>query len=161
MATKDPKKVVYVDESGIDQENTSKYGYATRGKKIYSRVTGRRCRRVNIVAGQQNGKVIGATEYAGSMTAKRFESWFTLIFLPCLEKGTTIVLDNASFHNKSRLPHLAQSHGCKIIFLPPYSPDLNPIEKLWANLKNWLRVSQRRYDSIYCAIQEFIDFNSV
>ena len=56
-----------------------------------------------------------------------------------VEKGTTIVLDNATFHRKSVLPDLAKQYVCEILFLPPYSPDLNPIEKKWAWLKRKLR----------------------
>jgi transposase len=68
-----------------------------------------------------------------------FEHWFEYHFLPNIPAGSYCILDNASFHRRSKLKELTQKVDCHIIFLPPYSPDLNPIEKFWANLKNRLR----------------------
>ena len=73
------------------------------------------------------------------MDSKLFEFWFSEQLLPSLEKGTVIVMDNASFHSKERLISVAQNADCRLIFLPPYSPELNPIEKFWAWLKRFLR----------------------
>ncbi len=73
------------------------------------------------------------------MDSRLFEFWFSQQLLPSLDKGTVIVMDNASFHSKKRLSSAAQNAGCKLIFLPPYSPELNPIEKFWARLKRFLR----------------------
>lgn len=72
-------------------------------------------------------------------TAAFFEFWFSNQLLPSLEQGTVIVMDNASFHSKKRLLFAAQNAGCRLLFLPPYSPELNPIEKFWAWLKRFLR----------------------
>jgi len=57
-------------------------------------------------------------------------------------------MDNASFHKKADLHRIAASYGCRVIFLPPYSPDKNPIEKKWAFLKNWLRIHAKEYETI-------------
>ncbi len=73
------------------------------------------------------------------MDSRLFEFWFSQQLLPSLDKGTVIVMDNASFHSKKRLVSAAQNAGCKLIFLPPYSPELNPIEKFWGWLKRFLR----------------------
>lgn len=58
---------------------------------------------------------------------------------PALKPGQTVILDNASFHKSAELYDLAENVGCQILFLPPYSPDMNPIEKVWANFKRKLR----------------------
>lgn len=126
-----------------------------RGEKITSKVSGKRQARINIVSGKQGDKVIGTAEYGGTMKGRRFEIWFSLFFLPLLIAGTVIVMDNARFHRKTFLHTLAQAHGCKIIFLPAYSPDLNPIEKLWANLKTFLRYHMHNYYSIHDAVQDY------
>jgi len=68
-----------------------------------------------------------------------FEDWFENNLLPALPKGTVIVMDNASFHRKEQLSCLAQKRGCFLIFLPPYAPQLNPIEHFWAWLKRCLQ----------------------
>ena len=65
------------------------------------------------------------------------------------------LVDNASFHKKKVLNRIADSYGCRIIWLPPYSPDKNPIEKVWANLKNWLRINAKNYTDIRDAISAY------
>ncbi len=64
-------------------------------------------------------------------------------------------MDNASFHKSQRTKELIESVGCKIIFLPPYSPDLNPIEKFWANMKRWIKDRISDYTQLYDAIRQF------
>ncbi len=73
------------------------------------------------------------------MNHELFEDWFETRLLPALPKETVIVMDNASFHRKAQLYELSQKYGCFLIFLPPYSPELNPIEHVWAWLKRCLR----------------------
>ena len=73
------------------------------------------------------------------MNSTLFEFWFSEQLLPSLEKDTVIVMDIASFHSRKRPISLAQNAGCKLLFLPPYSPELNPIENFWARLKRQLR----------------------
>ena len=84
-------------------------------------------------------KILAPFQYNGTMDSSLFEFWFSNQLLPSLDKGTVIVMDNASFHSKKRLLSAARSAGCKLLFLPPYSPELNPIEKFWAWLKRFLR----------------------
>ena len=73
------------------------------------------------------------------MDSRLFEFWFSNQLLPSLDKGSVIVMDNASFHSKKKLFSAAQNAGCKLLLLPPYSPEFNPIEKFWAWLKRFLR----------------------
>jgi len=102
------------------------------------------------VAGLRDGKTIGDYCFTGSMNSKRFEEWFCKYLLPATRKGDTIIMDNASYHNKKRLTKYAWVYKVKIIFLPPYSPDYNLIEPVWANLKRFLRnYGQRFHDTGY------------
>ena len=71
--------------------------------------------------------------------APLFEHWFKQWLLPCLPENAVIVMDNASFHRKGELFRIAAQHHRKLIFLPPDSPELNPIEHFWAKLKQWLK----------------------
>ena len=73
------------------------------------------------------------------MDSLLFETWFEHNFRSVIKKGTVIVMDNASFHRKKQLICVAQKAGCSLIFLPPYSPQFNPIEKFWSWLKRYLR----------------------
>lgn len=91
-------------------------------------------------------------QYNGTTDAPLFEFWFEQWLLPCLPEDVVIVMDNASFHSKDNLNLIAESYNRKIIFLPPYSPELNPIENFWHILKHWLRMNIRDYDSLTDAI---------
>ena len=84
-------------------------------------------------------RILAPFQYTGTMDSSLFELWFSDQLLPSLDKGTVIVMDNASFHSKKRLFFAAQNAGCRLLFLPPYSPELNPIENFWAWLKRFLR----------------------
>ena len=134
-----PEKIVYVDECGIDTYLYREYGYAPRGQKVYGQISGRKYKRCGIVAAKMGDKILAPFQYNGTMNSTLFEFWFTQQLLPSLEKGAVIVMDNASFHSKKRLISAAQNYSCKLLFLPPYSPELNPIEKFWAWLKRFLR----------------------
>ena len=106
---------------------------------MYGQISGRKYKRCGIVAAKMGDKILAPFQYSGTMNSSLFEFWFTNQLLPSLEKGTVIVMDNASFHSKGRLFSAAQNGSCKLLFLPPYSPELNPIEKFWAWLKRCLR----------------------
>ncbi len=84
-------------------------------------------------------RILAPLQYRGTMDSRLFEFWFSQQLLPSRDKGTVIVMDNASFHSKKRLVSAAQNAGCKLIFLPRYSPELNLIEKFWTWLKRFLR----------------------
>lgn len=133
------ENIVYVDETGIDTYLYREYGRAQRGKKVYGKVSGRKFKRVGIVAGKCGKSIISPLQYSGTMDSRLFEYWFEHMLMRDVPKGTVIVMDNASFHRKKKLFQLAQSYNCRVIFLPPYSPDLNPIENFWSWLKSQLR----------------------
>jgi transposase len=103
------------------------------------KISGKKFKRTNIVAGICKGKWVAPMTYNSTTDSILFEFWFENCFLKEVDVGTTIILDNATFHRKSILHELAQKYGCAILFLPPYSPDLNPIEKKWAWIKRKLR----------------------
>ena len=128
-------KRVYVDEAGFDNYLLREYARAPRGQKIYEKIKGRKYQRTSIVAAQRGRKIIAPLEYKGTMHGDFFEAWFENHLVPELSEGDVIILDNASFHRKKRLYEIAELHNVTIIFLPPYSPELNPIEHFW----HWLK----------------------
>ncbi len=131
--------IIYVDETGINKYLYREFARAKRGIPIREKISGKKFERSNVVAGIREGKWIAPMQYAGTTDSCLFEYWFENCLLKETPKGSTIVLDNATFHKKSVLPKLVASVGCEILFLPPYSPELNPIEKKWAWLKKTLR----------------------
>ena len=134
-----PQNRAYVDECGIDTYLYREYGYAPRSQKVFGRVSGRKYKRCGIVAAKMADKILAPFQYSGTMDSRLFEFWFVNQLLPSLDKGSVIVMDNASFHSKKRLQAAAQNAGCRLVFLPPYSPELNPIENFWGWLKRFLR----------------------
>lgn len=132
-------KIVYLDETGIQTYIYIEYARAVKGEKVISRVSGRKYKRIGIIAARMGNKVIAPIEYTGMMNSKFFEQWFSEQLLPNIPKGSVIVMDNASFHRKKKLFAISEEQGYQIIFLPPYSPELNPIEHLWSNIKRKLQ----------------------
>lgn len=109
---------------------------------------------MGVVACRRRGEIVAPMCYEGTMDSQAFEAWFGAMLLARLGKGHVIVMDNASFHRKQRLCAMAEQHGCRILFLPPYSPDLNPIEKFWAKLKSMLRKIMPKCKSLTKAIKK-------
>jgi len=105
-----------------------------------------------LVAGKLGKSIIAPFQYDGSMDCVLFEHWFESYFLPSIPSSSTAVLDNASFHRKSKLYLLAQKYGHKLIFLPPYCPELNKIENFWSWLKGMLKKFVSRYDDFNDAL---------
>jgi transposase len=128
-----------VDETGMDQYLYRPYARAPKGLPAPGKINGRKYRRTSLVAGQCGKRILSPLQYSGTMDSALFEFWFASSLLPTLEAGSVIVMDTARFHRKVVLHALAEQAQCLILFLPPYSPDLNPIENLWAWLKARLR----------------------
>lgn len=100
---------------------------------------------MGIVAASMQKKILAPFQYDGTMDSRLFELWFQKCLLPVLPDKSVIVMDNAAFHRKNKLNAMAQSSGHSVLFLPPYSPELNPIENFWAWLKLKLRNSLIRF----------------
>ena len=149
------EKINYVDECGIQGFLHREYAYAPRGEKVYDSVSGKKYRRTNIVAAKRGKEIIAPWQYDCSMNAMLFEEWFEQKLIPELSEYSVIVMDNASFHRKKRLYAIAEKHHMILIFLPPYSPELNPIEHEWANMKRWLKYNLHRFDTLDDAISYY------
>jgi len=136
---------VYVDQTGIHKELVREYARALRGVKVHSCKMGRipKKHKVNVVSARMKdtqGNVVHIAPlcYRHTMNGDFFVDWFRTRLVKSIPKGSTIILDNASHHPKTRLYNLARRHGMKLLFLPTYSPDFNMIEKDWANMKKHL-----------------------
>jgi transposase len=150
------KNIVYIDETGFDEYYSRKYGYSKRGQRIIGKEYGRKLFRTNLVAGLVNGKIIAEKLYRENTSCLLFEDWFKHNLLPQVKKKSVIVLDNATFHRKKVLKALAKKRKCHVLFLPPYSPDLNPIEKKWSNTKNFLRNNVNKFPTLQEAILNYL-----
>ncbi len=133
------REVFYLDECGVEHRLHQEYGRAPRGERLYAEVAGSRRHRTSIISVSQNAKLVAPFVFEGSCNTAVVDTYFEKVLLPALPKGSVIVLDNASFHQSPSTQKLVADAGCELLFLPTYSPDLNPIEHLWARLKAALR----------------------
>ena len=151
------ESIVYVDECGIDEHLTRIYAKSPAGVPVYGEVKGQKFERTNIIAGKCGGKIVAPGEYKKSTNHRLFEVWFREALLKEVRVGSVIVLDNATFHRKKTLAALAENAGCSVLFLPPYSPDLNSIEVEWANLKTFIRNYGFQFRSVSFAIAHYFN----
>ena len=133
------RNVFYLDECGVEHRLHQEYGRAPRGERLYAEVAGSRRHRTSLISASQNGRLVAPFVFEGSCNTEVVDTFFEKVLLPALPKGSVIVLDNARFHQSRSTQKLVADAGCELLFLPTYSPDLNPIEHLWAKLKAALR----------------------
>ena len=146
------RPVYYLDESGFDEFYYKTHGYSLRGQPIYQEVLGKRFQRTNVIAALHDKQIIVPFYNKGNVDAQIFETWLEKFFLPSIPRRSVIVMDNAPFHRKEQIYAIARKRKCRVIFLPPYSPNLNPIEPKWANTKKKLRKETRGYQTFDMAL---------
>lgn len=122
---------------------------------MYDKISGRRFERISVVAGQIGSRLVAPLLYQGTMTAKLFTKWFEEHLLPSLSVPHVIVMDNATFHPKKRLDEVSIAKGHYFLPLPPYSPELNPIEQFWATLKRKVTELLKSCDSVLDSLEYY------
>lgn len=135
-----------MDESGINSNEPAAYAWCEKGKRYHDTRPGKRRERLSIIGALCENVFLAPMVYQGYCTAKVIETWLEKILLPLVEIGQVIVMDNAPFHNSRRIRELIEEAGCELLFLPSYSPDLNPIEHWWHKVKTAIRKELPKYD---------------
>lgn len=130
------KSVVYIDESGFSHESTRSHGYAKIGEHCFGTFNWGAKGRTNAIGALLNGVLLTVSLFSFNVDSNVFHAWTTQDLLPKVPVGSVIVMDNASFHKREDILNSIQLAGCIAEFLPPYSPDFNPIEHTWAQLKS-------------------------
>jgi transposase len=130
-----------MDECGVYEHDGDRlHGYSPKGQKIFDEKSGKNKTKQSVIAAFANGNVIAPAVYEGMMNAERFLRWVREDLCPVLKEGQVLILDNARFHHKESLINLLKYNKCEVLFLPPYSPQFNLIEKVWAVMKNNLKL---------------------
>ena len=149
------QSLVYIDESGIELTLCKDRGWGKKSEKLAAKKSGKYYERTNIIAGYVNNKSIAPMVFNGSCNTDLFNSWVENFLIKELKPGQVVIMDNASFHKSAKTKELIESVGCKIVFLHPYSPDLNTIEKFWANMKRWIKDKITQFAHLYDALKQF------
>jgi len=144
------ERVVYVDESGIEETIHRQDARSERGQPVFAQVKGKTARRVNLIAGWLQKKLLAPGVFNRYIDSSGFNFWLEHHLLPQLSSpGYTIMVDHARFHQSPQTRELVAKAQCQLVFWPPYSPDLNPIENWWAIIKTKLKA----------LLPQFEDFN--
>ncbi len=122
--------IIYIDESGFDAETMRPYGYAPIGKPCIDSYNWQAKKRTNVIGALYKKMLFALDYFDKNINCDIFYGWCKYTLIPSLKTKCVIVMDNASFHK--RVQRLLNRHGHRLLFLLPYSPDLNPIEKKWA-----------------------------
>lgn len=130
------ENAVYIDESGFKRYSYRPHGWAPRGQKVYGNVSGSNRKASNLIMAQRDGRWLAPEIFTENCTAQVFNTWLENRLLPLLKQASILILDNARFHKKDEIRALARKKGHVVLFLPPYSPDLNKIEPSFGVIKN-------------------------
>ena len=130
---------MFVDEFGSNTQMQRTHGRAAPGERVVAKVPHGHYKAVSTAAALSARGVVASASYDGGTTAARFVAFVRDGLVPALRRGQVVVLDNLSAHNDRRVDELVAAAGCEVVRLPPYSPDLNPIENAISKVKTRLR----------------------
>ena len=136
--------LVFLDESGCNTDMTRRYAYAKGGSRSVDSAPLSKPKNTTILSSIQLDGSLHYTTFSGGTTVEKFKQYLECDLLPCLNRDSVLVMDNMKSHHAKAIKQLLERSGIQYLFLPPYSPDLNPIEKLWSKAKALLRKFKAR-----------------
>lgn len=140
----DKEKLVFLDESGVNTDMTRIYGRSKKGTRSVDKTPLNTPANTTILSSVRLNGETCYTTYSGGTTGKKFVDYLENMLIPTLKEGDIIVMDNMRSHHAKIVKELLDRAGVRYLYLPPYSPDLNPIEKMWSKLKANLRKQKIR-----------------
>ena len=129
------QKIVYVDECGFRAESYRRHCYVLIGASVLDLISGTRTRTTTLVTARIDSTFSAPCLFDGSCDAACFNTWLETYLCPRLSASGVVVLDNTKIHKTHRTRELIEASGAEVLFLPPYSPNYNPIEHDFANIK--------------------------
>lgn len=141
----------------MDDNEVKNFGWSKRNNRCRDVKKGEKKTRINITAALHKGKLFAPFLFIGYSTKATFEAYLEQVLIPALVPGMVLIIDNASFHKSKRITALIEAAGCSILYLPPYSPEFNPIEHYWAAVKTSvkkaaLKIKNNFYDAAVQAL---------
>ena len=148
-------KLVFLDESGTNTGMTRLYGRAPSDERIVDYTPDVRFERTSILSSvRMNGELVPFV-YEGALNGDLFKAYILQFLVPTLKNGDIVIMDNLTSHKVAGVVEPIIAFGAKVVYLPPYSPDFNPIEMMWSKVKSYLRkVKARTKESLEKAIAE-------
>jgi len=140
----DPRRLVFLDETWAKTNMTRRHGRCARGARLVAKVPHGRWRSVTFLAALRHDRIAAPCVLDGPINGTSFCAYIEQFLVPSLSPGDIVVMDNLGSHKGKTVRRLIRSAGAKLFFLPRYSPDLNPIEQVFAKLKTLLRKTDPR-----------------
>ena len=135
----DAERLVFVDEMGTHTSLAPLYAYAPIGERAFFEIPRNRGRNTTLLTSLHVEGMGPSMAVEGATTARVFETYVERLLAPALEPGQVVVMDNLGAHRPKRVRELIEGRGCELVYLPAYSPDLNPIEEALSKIKHLLR----------------------
>lgn len=151
MTALDPEKLVFIDESGFDTKMTRRFGRAARGAPCVGATPHGHWRNTTFIAGLRSDRIDAPMLMEGAMNGDAFCAWVEQMLAPTLSPGDVVICDNLSVHKNAKARAAIEARGAELRFLPAYSPDLNPIEMVFAKLKALVRNAAARCADTLCS----------
>ena len=140
----DAERLLFVDEMGVNISLSPLYAWSRRGERAFGSAPRNWGKNVTLLASITHRGVGPCLAVEGPTTREVFEAYLERVLAPTLEPGRVVVMDNLSAHKGGRVREIVERAGCELIYLPPYSPDLNPIERAFSKVKGLLRRAEAR-----------------
>lgn len=154
----DAGRLVFIDETWTRTDMAPLRGWATRGSRLLAKVPNGRWKTMTFLAALRNDRIDAPWFIDGPINGESFRLYVKEVLLPTLQPGDIVILDNLGSHKSKAVRQLIRAVGARILFLPKYSPDLNPIEQVFAKLKHLLRkAAARTPDAVCAAIADALD----
>lgn len=149
----DPARFVFLDETGTATDMARRYGRSPLGERLVAAVPHGHWRTTILIAGLRQSGIVAPLVLDGPITGVAFRAYVAQFLAPDLAPGDVVVLDNLAAHKVGGVRQAIAAAGASLLYLPPYSPDLNPIEQLFAKLKALLRkAAARTKDELWSTI---------
>lgn len=153
MASVDPRRLVFLDESGAKTNMTRLRGRALSHERLHAMAPAGHWQTTSMISAIGLEGVVAAMAIEGATDALAFEAYVARCLVPNLKRGQIVVMDNLAAHKGRVVREAIEAAGCELWFLPPYSPDFNPIESMWSKVKAHLRqIAARSFERLIEAI---------
>ena len=139
-----PQRFIFVDEMGVNTTLSPVYGWSRKGERAFCSASRNRGRNLTLLASMSADGIRPCPAVEGATTTAVFETYVERVLAPQLRAGQVVAMDNLSAHKSGRVRESIEAQGCELVYLPAYSPDLNPIEKASSKVKGLLRKAGAR-----------------